>query len=611
MAASGGARTSARRPRQPDSEKPALATPEAAVIDRDDQPSGGGEDRGATPGDEAAVARLLDPAGQARRAPEARAAREPAPARGRSRRGPFSSLTSRILAINVLALAILLGGLLYLDQYRDSLIVAKLGALTNQAEIIAAALGERAVTGTPDDLALDPELARQMIGRLVVPIRNRARVFDAGGALLGDSRELLSAGREVQTAVLPPPGTEPNPALRAAARVYDWILERLPRDKGLPLYSEAPDPNAEDYHEAADALQGQAGRALRVRGNGRLVLSAAVPIQQFKKVLGALMLSAGDDDIRRSVRVVRFAILKVFLLALAITVLLSLFLAGTIARPVRRLAAAARRVQQGQGRRITIPDFTSRRDEIGELSGALLDMTETLYRRLDAIESFAADVAHEIRNPLTSLQSAVESLPRTKNAEQRERLLAIIRDDVARLDRLITDISEASRLDAELSRAVSAPVDLRALLATTVEVYGTTQGSEAPRLELEADDTGPLIVDGIEDRLGQVVGNLLANALSFSPPNGVIRFRLARAGEELVFSIEDQGPGVPDQDLEAVFQRFYTLRPESEAFGTHSGLGLSISRQIVEAHGGRIEAENLRDPTGRVTGIRFTVRLPV
>jgi two-component system sensor histidine kinase ChvG len=526
------------------------------------------------------------------------------------RRAPVSSLTSRILAINVLALAILLGGLLYLDQYRDGLVEAKLAALTNQAEIIAAALGERAVTGDADDPALDPELARQMIGRLVVPIHTRARVFDAGGALLGDSRELLSAGREVQTAVLPPPGSEPNPMLGAVARIYDWIVERLPRDKGLPLYTEAPDPNVEDYREAAEALQGQTGRALRSRGNGRLVLSAAVPIQQFKKVLGALMLSAGDDDIRHSVRVGRFAIIKVFLLALAITVLLSLFLAGTIARPVRRLAAAARRVRHGQGRRVSIPDFTNRRDEIGELSGALSDMTETLYRRLDAIESFAADVAHEIRNPLTSLQSAVDTLPRTKSEAQRERLLEIIRDDVNRLDRLISDISDASRLDAELSRAVAAPVDLSALLTATVEVYRTTKGRDAPDLELEADQAHPLTVEGIEDRLGQVVDNLLANAISFSPPDGVIRFRLAREGEEVVFSVEDQGPGIPDKNLEAVFERFYTLRPEGEAFGTHSGLGLSIARQIVEAHGGTIEAANLRHPSGRVRGLSFTVRLP-
>jgi len=592
MTARGGARTSTR-PAAGSGERPGSEARDADGV----RPAAG-------------AARLADaaaPLGRQRRPP---APCEPARLRGKARRGPVSTLTSRILAINVLALAILLGGLLYLDQYRDGLVEAKLAALTNQAEIIAAALGERAVTGAPDDPALDPELARQMVGRLVVPIHTRARVYDAEGALLGDSRELLSAGREVQTAALPPPGAQPNPVLSAVARVYDWIVERLPRDQDLPLYTEAPDPNAQDYREASGALRGHAGSALRVSARGRLVLSAAVPIQQFKKVLGALMLSAGDDDIRQSVREGRFAILQAFLMALAITVLLSLFLAGTIARPVRRLAAAARRVRYGQGRRASIPDFTSRRDEIGELSGALADMTETLYRRLDAIESFAADVAHEIRNPLTSLQSAVDTLPRANSEEQRQRLLAIVHHDVARLDRLISDISDASRLDAELSRAVAAPVDLSALLAATVEVYRATQGPDTPNLELEADQARPLTVEGIEDRLGQVIDNLLANAISFSPVDGVIRFRLAREGEEVVLTVEDQGPGIPDKDLEAVFERFYTLRPESEAFGTHSGLGLSIARQIVEAHGGRIEAANLRHPSGQVRGLRVTVRLP-
>ena len=536
------------------------------------------------------------------------AERMPPSHRPRGRR-PFSSLTLRILAINVLALAILLGGLLYLDQYRDRLIEAKIAALRNEAEIIAGALGQSSVTGDLEARVLDPELTRRMVGRLVVLTRNRARVFGSDGALLADSRELGAAGREVQSAILPPQ-EDGNALLRAAAGLYDWIAARLPADRDLSLYNEAPDQRTEDYRETAEALEGTGGSALRVSADGGLVVSVAVPVQQFKKVLGALMLSADGDDIKQSVREVRLAIFQVFLLALAITVLLSLFLAGTIARPIRRLAEAARKVRPGLGRRPAIPDFTGRRDEIGDLSGALSDMTAALYQRLDAIETFAADVAHEIKNPLTSLQSAVESLPRVKDPEKRDKLIAIMHDDVARLNRLITDISNASRLDAELSRAVTSPVDLGRLLETMVEIYRATAADGLPALELNLRDGSSLTVDGIEDQLGQVVRNLLANAVSFSPPDGVIRLRAARAGGDVVLIIEDQGSGIPEQELEAVFERFYILRPDSEAFGTHSGLGLSISRQIVEAHGGTIRAENAKDAAGRVTGARFTVRLP-
>ncbi len=563
------------------------------------------------------VAEAASPGGRARERPPAAltaagqgaiAATE-GPLRSAARRGWISSLTVRILAINVLALAILFGGLLYLGQYRSGLIEAKVASLSGEARIIAGALGESAIAGAPADPVLDVELARQMVGRLVVSGRARARVFARDGALIVDSRELAAAGREVQSAVLPPPG-EVSAPVRAVRRAYDWIVARLPQDVGLPLYNEAPDQRAEDYREVAGALAGRAGSALRVGGDGRLVISVAFPVQHFKKVLGALMLSAGSADIGHSVRQVRLAIVQVFMLALAITVLLSLFLAGTIARPVRRLAQAARRVRQGHAHRVEIPDFTRRRDEIGELSGALSDMTEALYQRLDAIERFAADVAHELKNPLTSMRSAVESLPHVKNPEQEARLIEIIRDDVTRMNRLITDISEASRLDAELSRAETVPVDIGHLLTTTAEIYRATAGAASPALELAIAESDALVVDGIEDRLGQVVTNLLANTVSFSPPGGGIRLGAARQGAEVVFSVEDQGPGIPERDLEAVFERFYTLRPEGEAFGTHSGLGLSISRQIVEAHGGTIRAENARDALGRVVGARFVVRLP-
>jgi len=302
----------------------------------------------------------------------------------------------------------------------------------------------------------------------------------------------------------------------------------------------------------------------------------------------------------------------VFAGVMFVTVLLSLWLAGTIARPVRRLAAAADRVRSGRGQETEIPDFTKRGDEIGDLSGSLRDMTQALWTRMEAIESFAADVAHEIKNPLTSLRSAVETAARLDDPQQQQRLMAIILDDVQRLDRLISDISDASRLDAELSRADMDSVDIEGLLTTLVEVERIAaegRGSDALQIRLDLPDDKPLKVIGMEDRLAQVLRNLISNAVSFSPPKGVIVLRAERRGPWLRISVEDEGPGLPPGKLDAVFERFYTERPEGEKFGTHSGLGLSISKQIVIAHHGRIRAENI-ERNGRVAGARFVVTLP-
>jgi two-component system sensor histidine kinase ChvG len=254
--------------------------------------------------------------------------------------------------------------------------------------------------------------------------------------------------------------------------------------------------------------------------------------------------------------------------------------------------------------------LTGRSDEIGELSAALRDMTDSLWSRMDAIERFAADVAHEIKNPLTSLRSAVETVSRVKDPEQQKRLLSIILDDVARLDRLISDISDASRLDAELSRAVSAPVQMRRLLAALAEVQNATDRADAPRVVLEAAEDDAFAVPGLEGRLGQVFRNLIGNAASFSPPGGVITVRLDRQGPRVRVAVEDRGPGIPPGKEQAIFDRFYTERPEGEKFGTHSGLGLSISKQIVDAHQGTIHAENMSDAAGRIAGARFVVQLP-
>jgi two-component system sensor histidine kinase ChvG len=299
-------------------------------------------------------------------------------------------------------------------------------------------------------------------------------------------------------------------------------------------------------------------------------------------------------------------------------VILSMLLARSIGEPVRKLAGAAEHVRRRTRTRVEIPDFTSRSDEIGHLSGAIRSMTDALYNRIEAIESFAADVSHELKNPLTSLRSAVETLPLVKTPEARDRLLGIIQHDIRRLDRLISDISDASRLDAEMQRQESAPVDLEKLLTAVVKIANEVPRDDGVKIMLTCghapDAKGGFIVPGHDSRLGQVIDNLVANARSFSPRGGIVRVGCRRLKDEVEVTVDDDGPGIRPDALERIFERFYTDRPE-QGFGQNSGLGLSISRQIIEGHGGRIWAENrLSKPRGggepEVLGARFIVRLP-
>src|SRR5438128_3389033 len=439
-------------------------------------------------------------------------------------RWPISPLTRRILAVNVLALALLAGGFLYLGKYQASLIGQQIEALKTQGEVFSAALGEGAVLDSVDEgEILLPDLARQMMRRLVEPTRTRARLFDVKGHIIADSRVLGGPGDSVQVLELPAPDARGS-IMRIADSVYDWIVGKLPRRKHYPAYFESTSPRAEDYAEVARALLGESGSAIRSDpASGGLVLSVAIPVQRYKQVLGAVMLSTSSLEIEEAVRTVRLELLRIFGVALLVTVLLSFYLAGTIARPIRRLAAAAERAR-GRGARVEIPDFTRRGDEIGDLSGSLREMTDALWQRISAIESFAADVAHEIKNPLGSLRRAVETAARIDDPVKRRRLMAIIQDDVERLDRLITDISDASRLDAELGRLELAPIDIAAMLQALVEIHESTRESATPRLVIELADHGRgLVVPGIETRLSQVFRNVIANAVSFTRPHGEIR----------------------------------------------------------------------------------------
>ena len=412
---------------------------------------------------------------------------------------------------------------------------------------------------------------------------------------------------------LPPPSSEkPGIAARAMIAIRTWL------NRGdLPLYRELGPENGSGYEEVADALKGQKRSMVRVNQRGEVIVSVAVPVQRGRSIHGALMLSTQGDDIDQMVTSERLAILKVGGVASAVMIMLSLLLASTIAGPVRRLADSAERVRRRIRTRVEIPDFTRRRDEIGHLSGALRDMTDALYNRIEAIEMFAADVAHELKNPLTSLRSAVETFPLARNDNSRSRLLAVIEHDVKRLDRLISDISDASRLDAELQRQDMTSVDLRRLLTALATIANETRRGNNIAVELRFEGRGPndtFLVPGHDSRLGQVISNLLSNAQSFSEAGGRVRILCRRVRSEIEIVIDDDGPGIREDALEKIFERFYTDRPH-QGFGQNSGLGLSISKQIIEAHGGRIWAENCAGPLNAdgeatVAGARFVVRLP-
>jgi two-component system sensor histidine kinase ChvG len=344
-----------------------------------------------------------------------------------------------------------------------------------------------------------------------------------------------------------------------------------------------------------------------------LILSAAVPVQRYKQVLGALMLTRDNRAIAASLREVRYDMMVIAAAALGITVLLSLYLAGTITQPIVRLARAADEVRLARESRPEIPDLGKRGDEIGDLNDALRSMTDALWQRIGTIESFAADVAHELKNPLTSLRSAIEVAARPNlEPERRDKLMAIVFDDINRLNRLITDISDASRLDAELMRGEVKQVDLNALLSDMVIHYAiTAEQKGGVEVEYRLASNPPFLAHGHDGRYGQVFRNVIDNALSFSPSGSKIVVELSRAprGGPFTVTIDDEGPGIPQDNLESIFERFYSERP-TEHFGQHSGLGLSICRQIMETYGGSISASNRRAADGRVLGARFTVRVP-
>lgn len=507
---------------------------------------------------------------------------------GRRRLWPQGSRLGRlIIALNFLGLAILIIGALTLNEMRRGLVNARIEGLIVQGEWIVHLIDDAATVGEPEP-ALQAVDAAKLLQLLHVPRSQRVRLFDKDGRLIADSYNVAD---QVDWAPLPaarkPGQKDPAPARNPAAERAATALRA----------------------ELNAALRGEQVKGRRVGEGGDQLVSVSLPIQHVRAVVGVLTLEAGDVD--EIIAAERAALVPFILIALGVTMLSSFLIYALVARPVLRLARAADRVQQARARSISMPDLARRQDEIGDLTRSLEQMTDSLSERMDAIERFAADVAHEIRNPLTSIRSAVETLDLVGEGPARERLTGILKQDVGRLDRLVTDIANASRLDAELSRDEPRRVDLSRLIGDIVQLYGASTNPGGATVRILPSESGEaLIVAGREGPLGQVFRNLIDNARSFSPPGGEVRVSLSGGRGQAQVTVEDDGPGIPPDNLETIFERFYTSRPKGTAFGGNSGLGLSIARQIIEAHGGAIHAENRLGPTGEIIGARFLVTLP-
>ncbi len=522
----------------------------------------------------------------------------------------ISRMTVRIIGINVAALVMLLIGVVYLGQYQNTLIESSLRTFKGEVELVSASLSE--VLGNPETLGPpNLEVAKRMVWRFSRMMDQRVYLFDKSGNLIADS-SVLEGYEDFERF------EDDNPktlyAIQVLKKMARFVLEFLPVRRTLPDYPAYEATKASDYEGSTVALNEGAVSISAWQKNEEIVLMAGAPLYKKGQVIGAVMLTREGSDIARDMSEVWLNIIFAFMITLIITTLLSIYISNIIANPLRKLADAAEAVRRGKSKYTEIPDFSSRKDEIGELSIVMREMTQALWDRMDSIERFAADVAHELKNPLTSLRSAVETVSIVKKDDDRKKLLEVIKHDVERMDRLISDISSASRLDSELSREALEPVDLRASLNALIETYKNPllrskkiQGQDRILLDYPGDKE--IFVWGLEGRILQVLENLITNALSFSPPEGKVSIHVAQARKTVTITIEDQGPGIPENKLETIFERFYTERPEHEAYGKHSGLGLSICRQIVTALGGKIFAENIRDYESDITGARFTVIL--
>jgi two-component system sensor histidine kinase ChvG len=496
------------------------------------------------------------------------------------------SLRHRILAVNIFAVAILAGSIFYLDSFRASLTLARIDRARSETEMIAHMLN-----------AIPASARQPILVRLGQDSRARLRIYGRDGSVAADSWIGVQP-----TYSLRDPADEPW--YREAARWLDNGFDAIVGAERPPLYAPPAADTLSAWPELVAAMRGDGPETmLRRAPDGTPFISTARRIGDGAS--GALLLTINARDVRHAVRSERGSLLLILAATLIVSILLSRFLARTIAMPLRRLAHAAHRVRLGRDREVAVPVLPKRRDEIGLLARALSDMTQSLRQRIDATDAFAADVTHELKNPLASLRSAVDTLERVEDPALRRQMLDVVRQDVCRLDRLVVDIAEASRLDAELSRARFEPIDLGKLIEAMLPLW-EGRSDKGVEIAFARPRVATAIVSGDESRLKRLIDNLVDNAISFSPPGGLVEIRAAAVGDEVLVSVQDEGPGVPGGAREAIFHRFHSMRPE-EDFGRHSGLGLAIARAIVDGHGGGIEIEDRDDGA---SGARFVVRFP-
>ena len=537
----------------------------------------------------------------------------------------ITGITLRIIAVNAIALLILVFGILYLGQYQKNIINARLETFESELELITIALSENALSTNEDtgEFNINSEKAYQLISRLSQTSRQRIQIFNLAGNLVFDSRTI--PGKDDRIWSQQNRYQERFQSVEVLKRTAKFFLELLPDRQTLPTYPNLGDEtNGLNVPDVADALKNIISISVWQNQQERIFLSAAAPLRTDDYTHGgAVLITREGHIIEQDIGRLWIDILKIFLGTLIVTTALSIYLSGVIARPLKKLAKSAEAVRTGKATAHDIPDLSHRHDEIGELSVVLKQMTEALWERMDSIEQFAADVSHELKNPLTSLRSAVETASVVKKAGDRKKLMDIVKHDIERLDRLITDISNASRIDAELSREEFEKIELGVLLANLLDAYaanplkreekqnnwGKTVKAQDAKITLHSTTQEEAWVWGLEGRLAQVFQNLISNALTFSPKNAELSVMVIPLPKKISITFEDEGPGIPEGKLATIFERFYSERPESESYGKHSGLGLSICKQIVEAHRGQIFAENIKDEKGTITGARFTVVL--
>ena len=528
-----------------------------------------------------------------------------------SRKRKVSPLTLKIWSINIIAIFVILIAVLHLDRYENSLIQTELEVLEHQAELFANALSEVAVTNNPEIHSHLSRIAVQnVVNRSALGSPARSRVYNVSGRLLADSQTL--------------PGRVPSVTIKPLASVFpDIFLQKFFDDffqqffnSSIQVRDSVNEPHkiqlAHTFPEVISALQGSSVKTVKRRETGERLLTVAVPIQKYKRVLGVLLLSVKDEKVNAAFSSYQKELVIAVVIALVITSALSLYLSRSITQPILSLASAAEKIKNDRSGRSEIPEASKRDDELGDLSKALVEMTNNLWQRFDAIEKFAADVSHEIKNPLTSIRSAVETATKIRDSGKRDQLLALILDDVNRLDRLITDISDSSRLDAELSRERFEVIDIKSLLLAFHELRKFQKRLEQKRLTINIKkDEKQLLIFGHENRIVQVFDNIVDNAVTFTPLNSNIDITVRSDTTKVKIIVDDEGPGIPENKLDAIFERFYSERPPSEKFGLHSGLGLSICRQIIEAHNGKISAKNRTNYQNDITGAQFIITLPI